>query len=135
MNEIESLRELYTANGFPWASELEAFVNEVGEKTVYYTCCSGKVGNVARFCLRDLIRVGASAWEGLARHLGASVVPVGECERGEIDLFLTDSGELIGVREPMLFRWGLPGFHWRASLKLLLDGVPAEHFDTLPCEE
>jgi|GEM_PF-5853783 len=67
----------------------------------------------------------------LEDYLGTEVAPVGDWMEG-LDLYLTANGQIIGKRDFILYRWGLPDFHWQASIKLILAGALPEQFATMP---
>ena len=129
------LKAIYITNGFEWTPFLEAFLHEWAGRTIYYP--QHETGDLvkARMAYLPLIEVGSDY--GLHRttrsFLGEGYAPIGDCENGNVYLFLTDSGKLVGFADYLLLSWGAgTAEDWRKSLELLFAGGAPKCFGEIP---
>ena len=116
----------YVRNGFFWNQHLAGLISKFGDKEMLYRNPKSHTDEIARFKPSDFVRVGRKygMYSAVAKFLKEDVAPVGDCNRGNIRLLLTENGRLIGFADYLLLRWGNSDLDWRSSLSLLLRGDP-----------
>lgn len=129
MTNASELKDLYQNNGFFWNSSMEALVKEFGGREISYPANRAGLIFDASFCDPADINLGYKHYEYIAEYLGEKVAIVGTCECAEIQLFLTESGGLIGYTDNIWMRWGNENDLWRESVGKLLSGDHPIVFD------
>ncbi len=126
---VKMYEHLYRKNGFFWNQILESAVKEHAGREISYQHHKTGRPKVACFFPDDLFVVGREygQYQTIVEYLNEEVAPIGNCDGGYIELFLTQRGKLVGFADYLMLRWGGPELDWRSSLQLLADGVaPSE---------
>lgn len=122
---IKDVQELYLSNGFIWNDEIASFIVAYGGKKLdYIDSFSGGLVPAEFFPLDD-VRSGRKygTYTRTAEHLGAEIVPVGYCCNGDIELLLTEAGDIIGFADHLLLSWSTaPSPNWEDAMSNLLHG-------------
>ena len=123
----EDYKTLYKDMGFFWNEHLASCVAEFAAKEIPCLHYKTKETMLLRFFPSNILPVGRKygQYELMVKFLGEEIAPVGDCCDGHIQLFLTESGKLIGFADYLLLRWGDEKANWRSSIVELLHGGEA----------
>lgn len=122
---IRELRELYQNHGFIWNDEIASFLYTYGGETLKY--CDPFSGGIMTVTLFDVgdVRAGRKygTYAKTVEYLGTEIAPVGHCCNQDIEIFLTEQGDLIGFADYLLLSWStMASPNWEDSMHQLLDG-------------
>lgn len=122
---IKQYEEQYRSRGFFWNQHLACLVEEYAGREIPYQHHKTNKAMTVRLLPPDSFVVGREygPYAVTVKYLNEEISPVGDCNERYVQLFLTESGKLIGFADYLLLRWGGDELDWRSSLALLLQGI------------